>query len=199
MKQKTVAALAVAVICSFGWGCAKKVAAAHPAAPTPTSASVTKPAATPAPVRQQPVQTAAAHPSNMPDKATRDQIQTLLNRIQDAYFDYNTGNLRPDAETALRADAKTLATILQQYPDYKLTVEGYCDERGSEEYNLGLGEERAKRAKQYLVDSGIPSAQLLTVSFGKDRPVCEQHDESCWQKNRRVHITQAQNTTQAQK
>jgi peptidoglycan-associated lipoprotein len=135
----------------------------------------------------------------MPDETTRDQIQTLLNRIQDAYFDYNTGNLRPDAEKALHADAKTLATILRQYPDYRLTIEGYCDERGSEEYNLGLGEERADRAKQYLVDSGIPPAQLLTVSFGKDRPVCEQHDESCWQKNRRVHITQAQNQIQAQK
>lgn len=199
MNRKPVAALAVAVICSFGWGCAKKVAAAHPSAPTPTQAAVTKPAPAPAPAPQQPVRTASAPASNMPDQATRDQIQALLNRIQDAYFDYNTGNLRPDAEAALRGDAQTLATILRQYPDYKLTVEGYCDERGSEEYNLGLGEERAKRAKQYLVDSGIPSTQLLTVSFGKDRPVCEQHDESCWQKNRRVHITQAQNATQAQK
>jgi peptidoglycan-associated lipoprotein len=135
----------------------------------------------------------------MPDQATRDQIQTLLNRIQDAYFDYNTGNLRPDAVAALRADSRTLADILRQYPDYKLTVEGFCDERGSEEYNLGLGEERAKKAKQYLADSGIPSSQLLTVSYGKDRPVCEEHDEACWQKNRRVHITQAQNPTQAQK
>jgi peptidoglycan-associated lipoprotein len=199
MNRKNLAAVTVAVICSFGWGCAKKVAVAHPNAPTPTTAAVNKPAPTPAPARQQPVQTASTPKSNMPDQGTRDQIQALLNRIQDAYFDYNTGNLRPDAETALRADSKTLAAILRQYPDYKLTVEGYCDERGSEEYNLGLGEERARRAKQYLVDSGIPTTQLLTVSFGKNRPVCEQHDESCWQKNRRVHITQAQNQTQAQK
>ncbi len=199
MNRKNLAIVAVAAILGSGWGCAKKVAAAHPNAPTPTTVAVNKPAPAPAPVRSQQVQAASTLASNTPDQATRDQIQALLNRIQDAYFDYNTGNLRPDALGALRADAKTLAAILNQYPDYKLTVEGFCDERGSEEYNLALGQDRANRAKQYLVDSGIPSAQLLTVSFGKDRPVCEQHDESCWQKNRRVHITQAQNPIEAQK
>ena len=198
MNRKNPAIAAVAVMLSFGWGCAKKVAVAHPNEPT-TTATLNKPAPAPAPARRQPVETASTPESNVPDQATRDRIQTLLNRIQDAYFDYNTGNLRTDALAALHADSNTLAAILRQYPDYKLTVEGYCDERGSEEYNLGLGEERAKRAKDYLVASGIPAAQLLTVSFGKDRPVCEQHDESCWQKNRRVHITQAQNQTQAQK
>jgi peptidoglycan-associated lipoprotein len=199
MNKRTLATLAVAAICSFGWGCAKKVAAAHPSAPQPTTAATAAPAHNPSPAPQQTARNTSPVASNMPDQATRDQIQTLLNRIQDAYFDYNTGNLRPDAVVALRADSRTLADILRQYPDYKLTVEGFCDERGSEEYNLGLGEERAKKAKQYLADSGIPSSQLLTVSYGKDRPVCEEHDEACWQKNRRVHITQAQNPTQAQK
>jgi peptidoglycan-associated lipoprotein len=191
MNRNVLAASTAVVLLGFGWGCAKKVPVAHANAPSPTQAAATAPA-TPRPTAQQPVQNASAPASNMPDKATRDQIQALLNRIQDAYFDYNTGNLRPDAEAALRADAKTLATILKQYPDYKLTVQGFCDERGSEEYNLALGEERAKKAKAYLTDSGIPAAQLLTVSYGKDKPVCEQHDEACWQKNRRVHITQAQ-------
>lgn len=130
--------------------------------------------------------------SNMPDQATKARIQELLDRIQDAYFDYNRHNIRPDAQTALAADAKTLGEILQQYPDYKLTVQGYCDERGSEEYNLALGDRRAMQAKEYLASLGVPGSQLKTVSFGKEKPVCTEHDEDCWQKNRRAHITQEQ-------
>jgi len=128
----------------------------------------------------------------MPDQATRNQIQELLNRIQDAYFDYNKHSLRPDAEQALVADAKTLGEILKDYPDYKLTVQGHCDERGSEEYNLALGDERATQAKDYLPSLGVPGAQLKTISYGKERQVCSEHDEACWQKNRRAHITQEQ-------
>jgi peptidoglycan-associated lipoprotein len=130
--------------------------------------------------------------SRMPDQATRNQIQELLNRIQDAYFDYNRHNIRPDAQQALVADAKTLGEILKQYPDYKLTVQGYCDERGSEEYNLALGDKRANQAKEYLASLGVPGSQLKTVSYGKEKQVCSEHDEACWQKNRRAHITQEQ-------
>jgi len=130
--------------------------------------------------------------SNMPNQETKNRIQELLDRIQDAYFDYNKHNIRPDAEKALEADAKTLGEILKQYPDYKLTVQGYCDERGSEEYNLALGDKRAQQAKEYLASLGVPSAQLKTVSYGKDKQVCTEHDEECWQRNRRAHITQEQ-------
>jgi peptidoglycan-associated lipoprotein len=130
--------------------------------------------------------------SRMPDQATKNRIQELLDRIQDAYFDYNQHSIRPDAQAALVADAKTLGEILKQYPDYKLTVQGYCDERGSEEYNLALGEKRADQAKEYLASLGVPGSQLKTVSFGKEKQVCSEHDEDCWQKNRRAHITQEQ-------
>ena len=130
--------------------------------------------------------------SNMPNAETRARIQDLLNRIQDAYFDFDKHTLRPDAEAALQADAKTLADILRQYPEYKLTVEGNCDERGSEEFNLALGDARAKSAREYLVTLGVPAEQLLTVSYGKDHPACTDHDEACWQKNRRAHVTQEQ-------
>ena len=130
--------------------------------------------------------------SRMPDQATKNQIQELLNRIQDAYFDYNKHNIRPDAQAALVADAKTLGEILKQYPDYKLTVQGYCDERGSEEYNLALGDKRAVQAKDYLAALGVPASQLKTISFGKEKQICSEHDEACWQKNRRAHITQEQ-------
>lgn len=128
----------------------------------------------------------------MPDEATRARIQDLLNRIQDAYFDYDKHTLRPDAEAALKQDAQTLSDIIRQYPDFKLTVEGHCDERGSEEYNLALGDARAKQTKEYLATLGLPENQLRLISYGKDRPVCNDHDEECWQKNRRAHITQAQ-------
>ena len=128
----------------------------------------------------------------MPDAATRARIQDLLNRIQDAYFDFDKHNIRPDAQSALQSDANTLTEILRHYPDYKLTVEGYCDERGSEQYNLALGDARAKKAREYLVTLGIPSDQLRTISYGKERQVCSEHSETCWQQNRRAHITQAQ-------
>jgi peptidoglycan-associated lipoprotein len=130
--------------------------------------------------------------SRMPDAATRARIQDLLNRIQDAYFDYNKHTLRPDAETALRSDAQTLSEIVRQYPDFKLTVEGHCDERGSEEYNIALGDARAKQTQEYLSSMGLPGDQLRTISYGKEHPVCNDHDEDCWQKNRRAHLTQAQ-------
>jgi len=128
----------------------------------------------------------------MPDAATRARIQDLLDRIQDAYFDYNKHTIRPDAEAALKQDGQTLADIIRQYPDFNLTVEGYCDERGSEEYNLALGDARAKQTKEYLAGLGLPANQLRTISYGKEKPVCADHDEACWQRNRRAHITQAQ-------
>jgi peptidoglycan-associated lipoprotein len=96
--------------------------------------------------------------------------------------------LRPDAVNALQADSTELRDILRDFPNYKLTVEGHCDERGSEEYNVALGDKRAEAAKDYLVQVGIPSAQLNVLSYGKERPVCEDHDEACWQRNRRIHI-----------
>jgi peptidoglycan-associated lipoprotein len=127
-------------------------------------------------------------PPSYPNAATRARIDELIGRIQDAYFDYDAHTLRNDAISTLAADSKELATILQQYPGYKLKIEGYCDERGSAEYNVALGDARAKAAKDYLVNAGVAASQLDTVSFGKENQVCTEHDETCWQKNRRVHI-----------
>jgi peptidoglycan-associated lipoprotein len=135
-----------------------------------------------------PTQTATAPAPRYPNTATRARIDELLARIEDAYFDYNKHTLRPDAINALQADSTELRDILKDFPDYKLTIEGNCDERGSAEYNLALGDARAKAAKDYLVQVGIPGDQLSIISYGKDRPVCQEHDEACWQKNRRIHI-----------
>ena len=194
MKSHLLACAALAALSLTFSGCAKKVVAKAPQ--TPPAATPIAPVASsrPAPVRDssRPAQAASSTPSRLPDAATRARIQDLLNRIQDAYFDYDKHTLRPDAETALKTDAQTLADIIKQYPDFKLTVEGHCDERGSDEYNLALGDARAKQAKEYLSTLGLPGNQLATISYGKDKPVCAEHDEDCWQKNRRAHITQAQ-------
>lgn len=171
-------------------GCSKKVAAVTP--PPPPAAPVAqatpvRPAPRPAPVTQARTQPPAPAP-RIPNAATRARIDELLARIEDAYFDYDKASLRPDALKALQADSTELRDIIVQYPDYKLTIEGHCDERGSAEYNMALGEKRAEAAQSYLIQVGIPSNQLSVVSYGKERPICDEHDEACWQKNRRIHI-----------
>jgi peptidoglycan-associated lipoprotein len=193
MSSRFLAALAVTVLCGTFSACKKNVAAAPP--PPPYKGSADAPAAARSVTPQSPARNEVADTnqrSRMPDAATRASIQELLNRIQDAYFDYDKHTLRPDAEVALKRDAQTLSDIIRQYPDFKLTVEGHCDARGSEEYNLALGDARAKQAKEYLATLGLPEGQLQLISYGKDRPVCNDQDEACWQKNRRAHVTQAQ-------
>lgn len=184
--------ITAASLTMFCAACAKKTVATAPPAPPPApAAQPAQRAATPAPARRTtpPQQTATNNRrSNLPDAATRARIDELIGRIQDAYFDYDAHTLRGDAITTLASDSKELGQILQQYPDYKLKIEGYCDERGSAEYNVALGDARAKAAKDYLVNAGVPTQSLDTVSFGKENPVCTEHDEACWQKNRRVHI-----------
>ena len=107
--------------------------------------------------------------------------------VRDAFFDYDKYDIRSDARDAL---ART-AEFLRRYPEAKVTIEGHCDERGSLEYNLALGAERAEATKKFLVSLGIADARMTTVSYGKERPFCTQSDESCWQQNRRGHFVSA--------
>jgi len=183
---------ALAALSVVGAGCAKKVAVAPPPPLPPSTPAQATPASRPAQPQSRPAARSApvqqAQAPRYPNAATRARIDELLARIQDAYFDYDRHSLRPDALKALEGDSSELRDILAQYPAYKLTIEGHCDERGSAEYNMALGDARAKAAKDYLVGVGIPSDQLKLVSYGKEKPVCEEHDEACWQKNRRVHI-----------
>ena len=104
--------------------------------------------------------------------------------VKDAYFDFDKSDIRPDAQQTLTSDAD----FLKPHADIKFTIEGHCDERGSEEYNLGLGDRRATAAKSFLVNLGVSTDLINTISYGKDRPVCTDHDEDCWQKNRRAHF-----------
>jgi peptidoglycan-associated lipoprotein len=196
-NSRRLIVLAVAATAMIGVGCAKKTAAVQP--PPPPATPVAAPAAQPQQSRP-PARAAVSTPApapvaqqtpRMPNAETRARIDTLLSRIEDAYFDYDKHTLRPDAIKALEADSTELRNILKDYPDYKLTIEGHCDERGSAEYNMALGQERANAAKAYLVQVGIPDGQLSTVTYGKEKPICDEHDETCWQKNRRVHIVAA--------
>jgi len=104
--------------------------------------------------------------------------------VKDAFFDYDKSDIRPDAQQALTSDA----SFLKAHPEIKFTIEGHCDERGSEEYNLGLGDRRSTAAKNFVVNLGISADNINTISYGKDRPVCTESNEDCWQRNRRAHF-----------
>jgi peptidoglycan-associated lipoprotein len=124
-------------------------------------------------------------PVEQPKGPTIDEL--FLKEVRDAYFDYDKADLRPDARAAL---TKT-ADFLKSYAQIKVTIEGHCDERGSTEYNLGLGDRRATAVKQFLVSLGISADRLSTVSYGKEKPFCMESNESCWQQNRRGHFVKA--------
>jgi len=116
-------------------------------------------------------------------------IRELFDRyVVDAYFDFNKFDIRADARDAL---GKT-GDFLRKYPQVKVTIEGHCDERGSTEYNLTLGDRRANAVKQYLVSLGVSADRMSTVSYGKEKPFCGEHTEECWQTNRRGHFIMVQ-------
>jgi peptidoglycan-associated lipoprotein len=131
--------------------------------------------------------TVTPRPAVAPEKPQPGLSELFDQNVKDAFFDFNKSDIRPDAREAL---AKT-AEFLRSYPQIRVTVEGHCDERGSTEYNLGLGERRAQAAKNYLVSLGITADRMNTVSWGKERPFCTEHTEECWQLNRRAHFVMA--------
>jgi peptidoglycan-associated lipoprotein len=112
------------------------------------------------------------------------QMDTDRTRIVAIYFDYDKSEIRADQRDRVAADAE----ILRKWTEWAVSIEGYCDERGTVEYNLALGERRAVAAKQGLVAAGVDAARLSTVSFGKERPVDPGHTEAAWAKNRRAEL-----------
>jgi peptidoglycan-associated lipoprotein len=120
-------------------------------------------------------------------------IEEMISRqVQDIYFDYDQFGVRDDARGILSNDANALKAIFQKYPGASVIVEGHCDERGSAEYNLGLADKRSSSTRDYLVQLGVPADKLKTVSYGKERPQCNEATEQCYQKNRRAHFAAAQ-------
>ncbi len=121
-------------------------------------------------------------PNNNPPPPGDDEI--FNQNVQDIYFDYDKADLRPESQQALARAAQAI----KQHPNWRVRIEGNCDDRGSTEYNLTLGEERADSAKQYLQSAGITADRLQTISYGKEKPVCSESTEDCWQKNRHDHF-----------
>jgi peptidoglycan-associated lipoprotein len=128
--------------------------------------------------------TVEAPPPPPPPVVEKTWQELFTQEVQDAYFDYDKADIRPDAREAL---GKT-ADFLRKYPEAKVTIEGHCDERGSTEYNLALGDRRAHAVKEYMVSLGISADRMNTISYGKEKPFCEEHNEACWQQNRRGHF-----------
>ena len=114
--------------------------------------------------------------------------ERLSSEVRDVYFDFDKSDIRTDVRGTLTSDAEALKAILNDFPTHTVILEGHCDERGSAEYNVALGDRRANAVKTFLNQLGIAAERLQAISYGKERPQCTTSDEACWQMNRRVHF-----------
>src|SRR6266704_1604907 len=196
-RASLLTALAAAV---FTFGCGPKKVAPPPPQPPP-----------PAPAAARPTVTLQASPTsiNKGESATlswnsTDATQLTISPEVGAVTAQGSTKVTPADSTTYAitatgpggsADASEslskTADFLKNYPQIKATIEGHCDERGSTEYNLGLGDRRASAVKQYIISLGISADRLSTVSYGKEKPFCMEHNESCWQQNRRGHFVKS--------
>lgn len=176
MKQ-TAIILTLAAAVSFA-ACGKKPPPAPPP-PPPVAPAPPPPAPPPKPEVKPEVDEYARLQAMDSDEIDR------LGLLQEVYFDYDKSDIRE----ADRANLSKNAESLKKFDFLKVTVEGHCDERGTVEYNLALGERRARAAYDYLISLGVPAERLRTVSYGKEVPVCTGSDEECWQRNRRAKLT----------
>ena len=182
--QRTALAATICLVISLGVAaCGKpKQVAQTPPPPIPPAA----PAAPPAP----PPPPAAPAPAATPRALTEDQrfaqmsLADVNKELGDVFFDLDASTIKDEGRTTLT----TNANYLKRWTSVRVTVEGHCDERGTAEYNLALGDRRANSVKAYLVSLGVPAANITVVSKGKEAPVCTEHAESCWSQNRRGHF-----------
>jgi len=168
-------------------GCPKRpamtAATAPPPVPPPAAAPPTPaappPAPAPAPVAPAPAAPPTAAPAPAPAPAPPKEYRSNA-ALKQIFFAFDKSDIRPD-------DAKTLAAsaaYLKANPNQLVLIEGHCDERGTSEYNLALGERRAKAAMNFLVSNGVEASRITTISYGKERPVCTEKNEACWSRNR---------------
>ncbi|MGH9384873.1 MAG: peptidoglycan-associated lipoprotein Pal [Vicinamibacterales bacterium] len=167
-------------------GCSKKKPPVARPIPPPAATSAAKPTTPPPPPRPitEPV---VVPPEPLRDEAIGSKSLDELNRespLQPVYFELDSFDVSGEGQQALQGNAK----VLKQFPSWQITIEGHCDERGTAEYNLALGERRALAAKTYLVSLGIPADKVRTVSYGKEFPFDPGHDDGAWAKNRRAHF-----------
>lgn len=176
--------------------CAKRPAMTQAAAPPPTGAAVT--AAPPAPAPAAPVAPPAATPPAAPPAAPPPAVAAppapaprpapaefkSVSELRDVFFDFDKSTIRPDAARTLDANIGWLKANASA----PILIEGHCDERGTNLYNLALGERRAKATQDYLVARGVAAARITIVTYGEERPACAARTEACWAQNRRAHF-----------
>jgi peptidoglycan-associated lipoprotein len=178
------------VVLALGVGCAKRPATTAMSAPAPTGGTGSS-SATAAPGTSSsstvggarpstPVGAAAARPAIRPGTSEFRSVSDLV----DVHFDFDRADLRPDAVRTIEANAR----LLNGRANTLVLIEGHCDERGTTEYNLALGERRARVTMNALVSRGVDARRITVVSFGEDKPQCRDRTEACWAKNRRAHF-----------
>ncbi len=172
MRKGFVFALCLAVAMAVGTGC-------HHKKPTPINPELTPPSAK-----------APAEPTTGTGQPNVDLENLLFSKdngkIKPIYFDFDRYDLRPDALSTLKANVD----VLKQYPDVIVQVEGHCDERGTPEYNMALGDRRAQSTREQMIRLGISGDRIVTISYGKEAPVDPGHNEAAWAKNRRCEFAQ---------
>lgn len=189
-NQRRAMMAAVVLLGVLAGACAKKQPPiARPAPPPPPSSSTSttpaRPPAPPEPVSEPTIPTPAPLP-NEGDLGSRSLDD--LNRespFKPVFYDFDSTDLNASGQAALNENAE----LMKRYPSWVVTVEGHCDERGTTEYNLHLGERRAEAVRKYLVNLGMDRKLIKAVSYGEERPLCTEHDEACWAKNRRGVVT----------
>jgi peptidoglycan-associated lipoprotein len=169
----------------FAGGCAKHELVKSDESIAPSAAGAKSPVKTEAvkteTMKTQPVAQAAAKESAAQGDKSAAKLDQLREALEKIYFDFDAYKLSDQARTTLAKDA----AVLKKVPGARVTIEGNCDERGSDEYNLALGERRAKAAMEYLVTMGVRANTLTVISYGKEKPAEPGHDETAWAKNRR--------------
>lgn len=178
--------VSVFLVLGFTAACGNKTPpVARPAPPPPTSASIApaRPPVPPEPVAEPTVVPPEPVPSDSISSASLDDLNRS-SPLKPVFFDYDSAELAAPAQASLTENA----AVLKRYPTWTVTIEGHCDERGTAEYNLALGERRAVAARTYLVSLGIPADRLRTVSYGKEFPFEPGHDDAAYAKNRRAHL-----------
>jgi peptidoglycan-associated lipoprotein len=183
MTRKALVLLTMVLVVVAVGGCPKKKPATTPEMTiTPTTVEPTQEVA--------PATEPAIAGDQTPDPLSGDLVAaneyaTSQGLLGDVFFDYDAFELRQDARDRLAQNAK----FLTSHPEFILTIEGHADERGTNDYNLALGDKRANAAKEYLSTLGVGAERLRTVSYGEERPFCGESTEECWQQNRRAHFT----------
>jgi peptidoglycan-associated lipoprotein len=177
-------AIPVLALSLFLVGCPKRPATTAASAPAPTGAPAAPSSPTPSSPSTPSVTPAPAAPSTAaPATPPRPSEFAENMNLKDIFFDFDKYDIRPGDAKTLDTNAAWLKTN-----DNLVLIEGHCDERGTNEYNLALGERRAKSTMNYLVSQGVQASRITIISYGEERPVCTEHTEECWAKNRRSHF-----------